>query len=82
MSTSSRLAGVGLVVLTSLALAQTAEAGSCRWRLGPFTSNYAAEGAAEKARSLGYEASGVWGEGGIVSDWSNRRYFFNVFFPC
>jgi len=82
MSTSSCLAGVGLVVLTSLALAQTAEAGSCRWRLGPFTSNYAAEGAAEKARSLGYEASGVWGEGGIVSDWSNRRYFFNVFFPC
>jgi hypothetical protein len=28
----------------------------------------------------GYRTSGVWGEGGVVSSWSNRRYYFNVFY--
>jgi hypothetical protein len=43
---------------------------------------WAAEAAAQKARAMGYDASGIWGEGGIISDWSDRRYFFNAFFPC
>jgi hypothetical protein len=82
MSASGRLAGLSLAVVTSLAISQAADAGGCQWRLGPFNSNYSAEAAAQKARSMGYDTSGIWGEGGIISDWSNRRYFFNVFFPC
>jgi hypothetical protein len=50
--------------------------------MGPFLTQYAAEAAAQQARDLGYVASGVWGEGGVISQWSNRRYFFNVFYEC
>jgi hypothetical protein len=50
--------------------------------MGPYLNQFSAETAAEQARNAGYEASGVWGEGGVVSQWSNRRYFFNVFYDC
>jgi hypothetical protein len=50
--------------------------------MGPFLTQDAAQAAAQQARYLGFEASGVWGQGGLYSDWSNRRYFFNVFYEC
>ena len=71
---------LGLVLALSLGHAATATA--CSQRMGPFGSIYAAENAAQLARAAGYETSGIWGQGGIVSDWSNRRYFFNVFYQC
>ena len=71
---------LGLVAALSVAHAPTAAA--CSQRVGPFGSSYAAENAAQMARAAGYETSGIWGQGGVVSDWSNRRYFFNVFYPC
>ena len=71
-----------LCVVLALWLAQAATAAACSQRMGPFGSIYAAESAAQYARAAGYETSGVWGQGGIISEWSNRRYFFNVFYPC
>jgi hypothetical protein len=59
-----------------------AHAGECRRTIGGYQTIYAAEAAAQQARNAGYQTSGVWGQGGIISDWSNRRYYFNVFFPC
>jgi hypothetical protein len=50
--------------------------------MGPYLTQYAAEAAAQQVRDLGYAASGVWGEGGVISQSSNRRYFFNVFYEC
>jgi hypothetical protein len=50
--------------------------------MGPFLTQDAAQVAAQQARYLGFEASRVWGQGGLYSDWSNRRYFFNVFYEC
>jgi hypothetical protein len=57
-------------------------AGNCAQRMGPFTSQYAAQVQQQAYQARGYSTSGVWGEGGVVSSWSNRRYFFNVFYPC
>ena len=71
---------LGLVAALSLGHAATAAA--CSQRMGPFGSIYEAESAAQLAQSAGYQTSGVWGQGGVVSDWSNRRDFFNVFYPC
>jgi hypothetical protein len=75
------LAAVTFVAL-SLALGGRASADDCQLRMGPYTSQFAAELASQQARGLGYDTSGVWGEGGIISQFSNRRYFFNVFFAC
>ena len=63
-------------------MSHSADAAGCSQRMGPFGSINEAEVAAQLARTAGYDTSGVWGQGGVVSDWSNRRYFFNVFFPC
>lgn len=52
----------------------------CARRAGPFASQGEAEHVAQQARMAGYRTSGVWGEGGVVSSWSNRRYYFNVFY--
>ena len=71
---------LGLVPALSLGYAATATA--CTQRMGPFGSIYAAESAAQLARAAVYEISGVWGQGGVVSDWSSRRYFFNVSYSC
>jgi len=64
--------------LEKLLLAQS----SCSQRMGPYQSQYAAQTAARSYQNQGYNTSGVWGQGGVVSSWSNRRYFFNVFYPC
>jgi hypothetical protein len=73
---------LGLALALALPVSHSANATGCSQRLGPFGSISEAEAAAQLARSAGFDTSGVWGQGGIVSDWSNRRYFFNVFFPC
>ena len=56
--------------------------GQCSKRMGPYQSQYAAQQEAQAYQSQGYSTSGVWGEGGVVSSWSNRRYFFNLFYSC
>lgn len=74
---------MGSVSLLACGLSfHAASAGECRRTIGGYESNYAAEAAAQQARNAGYQTSGVWGQGGIISDWSNCRYYFNVFFPC
>ena len=73
---------VSFVLALSLTLGHAATAVACSQRMGPYGSIYAAQTAAQFARAYGYQTSGVWGQGGIYSNWSNRRYFFNVFFPC
>lgn len=54
----------------------------CSQRMGPFTSQHAAQSQQQAYQAKGYSTSGVWGEGGVVSSWANRRYFFNLFYPC
>jgi hypothetical protein len=76
------LSGLGTALFLSLTLAAPAKADACSYRMGPFLSQDAAQAAAQQARYLGFEASGVWGQGGLYSDWSNRRYFFNVFYSA
>ena len=84
MSTSNCLASLGAATLLALALtsAGPARAENCELRMGPYTSQSAADVAVQQAKSVGYDTSSVWGEGGVVSQISNRRYFFNVFFSC
>jgi hypothetical protein len=84
MSTSDYLASLGAATLLALALTSPspASAGGCELRMGPYVSQSAADVAVQQAKSIGYDTSGVWGEGGVVSQISNRRYFFNVFFAC
>jgi len=82
MNTKNCLSGLGSALFLLLTLAAPANAGACNYRMGPFLNQDAAQTAAQQARNLGFEASGVWGQGGLYSDWSNRRYFFNVFYEC
>src|SRR6516225_3503584 len=82
MKAKNCLSGLGLALFLSLTLAAPANADVCSYRSGPFLTNDAAQAAAQQARYLGFEATGVWGQGGLYSDWSNRRYFFNVFYEC
>ena len=82
MELKNCLSGLGSALVLSLMLAAPSNAQACSYRMGPFLTQYAAEAAAQQARDLGYVASGVWGEGGVISQWSNRRYFFNVFYEC
>ncbi len=56
--------------------------GQCSRRMGPYITYAAAEREARMYRNSGYNTSGVWGEGGIVSQWSNRRWYFNLFYRC
>ena len=48
-------------------------AGMCTQRMGPFTSQYAAQVQQQAYQAEGYNTSGIWGEGGVVSSWTNRR---------
>jgi hypothetical protein len=82
MSKVILLTASGLATLCSLTLTDLANAGVCSQRAGPFETQNAAISAQQQARYSGYGTSGIWGEGGIISDWSNRRYYFNIFFPC
>jgi len=76
------IASALLIVLTSAIISTPATGQGCQRRMGPYYSIEQAETDAERARYAGYQTSGVWGEGGVISQSSNRRYFFNVFGPC
>ena len=82
MTWRTPVARLGVALLLSLTLADTAGANSCSRTMGPYNTYNAADHDAHRARRAGYRTSGVWGQGGIVSAWSNRSYFFNLFFPC
>ncbi len=76
------LARVGLTLILTLTTVVQLNAQSCSRKMGPYFTIYQAELAAQQAKYSGYQTSGVYGVGGLYSDSSNRRYFFNVFFPC
>ena len=61
------LSGLGLALFLALTLAAPANADACSYRMGPFLTNDAAQAAAQQARYLGFEATGVWGQGGLYS---------------
>ncbi|MBV9244574.1 MAG: hypothetical protein JO366_07165 [Methylobacteriaceae bacterium] len=82
MKHNSRLSILVLSLLFSPSAVAPAQAETCSRRMGPYLTNDAAAAAAQEIQGAGYETSGIWGEGGIVSDWSNRRYFFTIFFAC
>lgn len=63
-----------------LQLPASAQLYQCARRAGPFASQGEAESVAQQARMAGYRTSGVWGEDGVVSSSSNRRYYFTVFY--
>ena len=74
-------AAIALLILL-LALAGPANADDCQLRMGPYTSQSAAELGVQQARGVGFKTSGIWGEGDVVSQIANRQYFFNVLFAC
>lgn len=78
----NRVRLLAAAALLPLVLATPADARFCSRRMGPYVSYDAAFRDAQQARARGLQTSGVWGEGGVVSQWSNRRYFFNLFYPC
>ena len=84
MTARQRLACLGVVALAALWLTHSdpARADSCELKMGPYASPSAADLAVQQAKSIGYNTSGVWGEGGLVSQAANQRYFFNVFYRC
>ncbi len=82
MNTRDCLASLGAVAAVALALASSARADDCQLRMGPYTNQSTAELAVRQARSIGYDTSSIWDEGGIVSQIANRKYFFSVFFAC
>lgn len=54
--------------------------GSCSARVGPYASIEGARLDMQRLRNAGYQTSQQpIGQGGIISGWSNRRYYFNVF---
>ena len=73
---------IGLVSFLALLPGNAANANVCQQTMGPFWSQYEAEMAAQEAQMQGYQTSGVWGSDGIISDSSNRKYWFNVFYEC
>ena len=56
--------------------------GQCRHLMGPYNNQSTAYYYLQQARYAGYQTSDVWGQGGVVSNWSNRQYFFYVYYPC
>ena len=82
MKPINSLSLLGLVSLLSFSSIDAANANVCQQTVGPFWSRYEAETAAQEAQMQGYQTSDVWGSDGIISDSSNRRYWFNVFYQC
>jgi hypothetical protein len=84
MTTRQCLACVGTLALAALLLTHSGpvRADSCELKMGPYTSQSAADLAVQQAKGIGFNTSGVWGEGGVVSQAANQRYFFNVFYRC
>ena len=84
MTARQCLACLGTVALAALLLTDSGRvwADSCELKMGPYGSPSAADLAVQQAKSIGYNTSGVWGEGGVVSQAANQRYFSNVFYRC
>jgi hypothetical protein len=84
MTARQCLACVGTAALAALLVTHSgpARADSCELKMGPYASQSTADLAVQQAKSIGYNTSGVWGEGVVVSQAANQRYFFNVFFRC
>jgi len=82
MNARGCLAGAGALALLILPLAGPASADDCQLRMGPYTSQSAAELGVQQAKGIGFKTSGIWGEGDVVSQIANRQYFFNVLFGC
>jgi len=78
------LACVGAAAFAALLLthAGLARADSCELKMGPYGSQSAADLAVRQAKSIGFNTSGIWGEGGVVSQAASQRYFFNVLYRC
>ncbi len=75
--------GVGLLTLSAVpAPAKVSQVRSCSQAVGPFyTQNQAYRGLRE-ARARGYATGPVYGQGGIYSNYSNRRWYFTVYYAC
>lgn len=82
MKPINALALLGLASFLSFSPIDSANANVCQQTVGPFWSQYEAEAAAQQAQMQGYQTSNVWGSDGIISDSSNRKYWFNVFYQC
>jgi hypothetical protein len=84
MTARQCLACLGAIALAALLLTHSdpARADGCELKLGPYASQSAADLAVQQAKSIGFNTSGVWGEGGVVSQPASQRYFFNVFYRC
>lgn len=59
-----------------------AQAGTCTQAVGPFQSQYAAYQMLQEAQARGYRTGPVYGQGGLYSNYSNRRWFFTVYYAC
>ena len=57
-------------------------AGVCSRRYGPYLLQSQAYRWMRFAQSKGYRTSQVYGIGGVISRYSNRRYYFNVYYSC
>jgi len=56
--------------------------GVCSRRYGPYLLQSQAYRWMRFAQSKGYRTSQVYGIGGVISRYSNRRYYFNVYYSC
>jgi hypothetical protein len=61
---------------------QLAQGEECSKTMGPYITHDTAARDAQRYENKGYSTSGIWGEGGIIGNWSNRKYFFNLFYQC
>ncbi|MEZ5829949.1 MAG: hypothetical protein R3D05_02070 [Dongiaceae bacterium] len=82
MKLLNTLSLLGFVSLLSLSQAGAANADVCQQTVGPFWSQYEAYQAVQQAQAQGYQTSNVWGSDGLISNSSNRKYWFNVYYPC
>ena len=50
--------------------------------MGPFNTQNQAYHMVRQAQARGYATGPVYGEGGLYSNYSNRRWFFRVYYTC
>ena len=58
------------------------KAGTCWSKRGPFQTQNQAYYAVQQAQARGYGTGPVFGEGGLYSNYSNRRWFFALYYDC
>ena len=62
--------------------ARLIQARSCSRKIGPFMTQYRAIQTMRQTQARGYTTGPVYGEGGLLSNYSNRRWYFTVYFAC